>query len=203
MIALVLAALLQAAPVQPEVSLHFERTGLPMPAYTLTVREDGTGTFAATYSNGTSETVPLHVSVAGTAKLFGLVRLRHLSREVCASPAKHMADLGAKTLTYTAAEGSGSCTFNYSEDRGAAGADHMLEAMAATLEFGHRLRFEQRFDRLGLDATMQHLVDALRDGRAIEPMEIASTLRALAADQDILERVRTRAQQLLATLPQS
>ncbi len=35
----------------------------------------------------------------------------------CASKAKNIADTGKKTLSYTGADGSGSCTYNYSDNK--------------------------------------------------------------------------------------
>ena len=73
----------------------------------------------------------------------------------------------------------------------------MFQAISLTLDMGRKLDFDHRFDRLGLDATMASLTDMVDAGRAMELGTIASTLKSIARDSDVLERVRLRAERLL------
>ena len=72
-----------------------------------------------------------------------------------------------------------------------------FQAIAMTMEEAAKLDHLHRFDRLGLDAELGTFVQSVRDGRAIEVGNIAATLRSLASDTDLLERVRLRAAELL------
>ena len=65
------------------------------------------------------------------------------------------------------------------------------------MQRGERLQHELRYDRLGLDAEMEALVAAQKDGSAIEIGNIASILQALVTDDHVIDRVRRRAARLL------
>ena len=112
-----------------EVSFQFDRTGLPVPHFTLRVREDGTGTYrggpggdpaTATSMRGQAAQHidrPINLTPGTVAKIFKTARAANHFNIECASKAKNIADTGKKTLTYTGADGSGSCTYNYSENQ--------------------------------------------------------------------------------------
>jgi hypothetical protein len=72
-----------------------------------------------------------------------------------------------------------------------------LIAVAFTLEEGRRLAVEHQHDRLSLDAELEELQDAVKSGRAQQIQNIAPQLNAIAADEKVLERARSRARQLL------
>lgn len=196
------AAAQQASPTQAHVSLQFDRPGLQVPHFTLTLAEDGTGTYTAEqllpHGAATQHLDrPLTLSPATTAKIFTLTRTADRFHTDCASKAKNIADTGTKTLHYDGPEGEGSCVFNFSENKNIVALTDLLEAIAYTLDFGRKLDFDHRFDRLGLDADTQNLVNALDQGRAAEVGTIAHSLHSLALDPDVLERVRLRADTLL------
>ena len=56
-------------------------------------------------------------------------------------------------------------------------------------------------DRLALDQETQDLVEAVEEGHAVEPNVIARTLRSIAQDTEVLERVRGRVASLLQRFP--
>jgi hypothetical protein len=72
-----------------------------------------------------------------------------------------------------------------------------LIAVAFTLEIGRRLAVEHEHNRLSLDAELEELQDAAVAGRAQEIQNIAPQLEAIAGDEKVLERARSRARQLL------
>jgi hypothetical protein len=77
------------------------------------------------------------------------------------------------------------------------GATATFLAIADTMQRGERLQHELRYDRLGLDAEMESLVDAQKSGSAIEIGNIASILQTLVSDDHVIDRVRRRAARLL------
>jgi hypothetical protein len=200
-----------AAPAR--VSLHFERPGLPVPRFTLVVNEDGSGSYEAEQvfqPQGTREVSAassqhieraVMISKPTALKVFELARALDRFHIVCESTAKNIADTGAKTFSYTGAEGGGSCVFNYSENKSVTALADIFQGIAYTLDLGRKLDFDHRFDRLGLDADMTNLVDASADGRALELGTIAHTLHSLSVDPDVLARVRLRAGTLLERFP--
>ena len=192
-----------------EVSFHFERTGLAVPKFTLTVDENGTARYEAdevVAARGATEAEPAPVqhivrtvmlSKAATDRIFSTARALNRFATVCASTAKNIADTGTKTLHYTGDGGEGSCTYNFSENKRVVLLTDLFQGIARTLDVGRRLDFQHRFDRLGLDSTMASLSEEVNGGRAIELGIISPTLRSLAEDGEVLERVRQRASRLL------
>jgi hypothetical protein len=200
---------LARAKASPEVSFQFDRTGLPVPRFTLRLREDGTGNYKADQSEiaatGTAMRgqAPQHVDrtvnvTSGTvAKVFKAARAANYFNIECASKAKNIADTGKKTLTYTGADGSGSCTYNYSENKVIDSLTNTFLAIAFTMDEGRKLEFLHRYDRLGLDAEMISFGQELEAGRALELGSISPTLAAIADDTAVIQRVRLRAQKML------
>ena len=190
-----------------QVSFHFDRPGLAVPKFTLTVNEDGSGryeadqVFPAQPGSDTPSTQhidrKLTLSLATTVRIFATARALNRFNMTCASPAKNIADTGAKTLRYTGEGGDGTCVYNYSQDKRVTMLTDLFLAIAVTLDIGRKLEFDHRFDRLGLDATTAMLVDEVEAGRAAELGTIYTTLKSIAQDSELLERVRLRAEKLL------
>jgi hypothetical protein len=197
------------AKAQAEVSFQFDRTGLPVPRFTLRLREDGTGSYQADQveipATGTAMRGqaaqhidrPIQLSRPTVAKIFKEARMLNRFNIECASKAKNIADTGKKTLNYSGADGSGSCTYNYSENKNVDTLTTIFLGIAYTLDEGRRLEFLHRYDRLGLDAEMISLTQEADSGRALEFGTISPTLAAIADDTAVIQRVRLRATKML------
>ena len=187
-----------SATKQAEVSFQFDRTGLPVPHFTLRIREDGAGRYqadqaetpaTATSMRGQADQHvdrPINLTRGTVAKIFKAARAANYFNIECASKAKNIADTGKKTLSYTGADGSGSCTYNYSENKSVDTLTNVFLAIAFTMD-----------DRLGLDAEMISLGQEAEAGRALELGTIAPTLAVIADDTAVIQRVRLRAQKML------
>jgi hypothetical protein len=105
---------------------------------------------------------------------------------------------GWKTLTYTGPTGQGSCTFNYSRDKEIQTLGESMQAVAETIVEGARFEVLLQHDRLGLDQEMEYFTQAVEDGRAQQVYAIRDILERLAQDNEVLERVRKQAKDLLA-----
>ncbi len=193
----------------PEVSFQFDRTGLSVPRFTLRVREDGTGTYQADQveipATGTAMRGqaaqhidrPINLTHETVAKIFKSARSLNFFNIECASKAKNIADTGKKTLSYNGADGSGSCTYNFSENKIVGTLTDTYLAIAYTIDEGRRLEFLHRYDRLGLDAEMISFGQELEAGRALELGTISPALAAIADDSAVIQRVRLRAAKML------
>ncbi len=213
------AAVLPVEAQQPPdavITFQFERPGLPVPSFLVTVHRDGTGTYAATVAPLEAQTSRYGSYVAAptgpsteikrtialtpqiTAQLFEQVHTTNRFHGGCESKAKNIASSGVKTLTYSGPDGQGHCVYNYTEIKPVAALADAFLAIAFTLDEGRKLDQAHRYDRLGLDEEMRILVEAVHDGRAIELGNIRSTLASIAEDNQLLERARGRAATLLA-----
>ena len=197
------------------VSFAFERKGVLVPKYTLTIRADGSGSYegeeiiygTAPYAGVASPPQPFDrpvlISPPTVAHVFALAeQLDHFNR-ACASKVKNVADTGTKVLTYTGPDGSGTCTYNYSENKSVEALTETFQGIAETMDQGRELDRLHRYDRLGLDAAMTFLAQEVSEKRALEVVNIQTSLQAIAADVDVIQRVRTKANVLLAPIPAS
>ena len=108
-----------------------------------------------------------------------------------------MAFTGQKALAYSGPDGSGSCTFNYAKDQQLDQLGEQLEAVVTTLGDGEHLAVLLAHDKLGLDAAVEQLAAAQTAGQALDLGNIAPVLRAIAADDGVLDHTRVLARSLL------
>jgi hypothetical protein len=194
------------------VTFQLDQKGAVVPRFTLTIEEDGKVSYAAEQAapaqeGGNASPAIQHVeqravmTPATTARIFELARASDRFNIGCEALAKKVADMGRKTLSYSGPGGDGSCVYNYSEVTSVATLTQLLQGVTMTLNMGRKLDFDHRFDRLGLDEDTSELVEMIAEGRAVEVNMIARTLRSIADDSEVLERVRARATTLLQRFP--
>ena len=143
-------ALGQAAPSSLQFSL--DRPGTLPLQYTLTVSETGEGRYLPRVDAASPmELKPapegdgkeIHVSLPVLKKLFAAVPMVEGGR--CETHNKNIARTGVKVLRYKSASREAQCTYNYSDDDRVNDATAAFEGIAATLQFGDRLRSKLRF----------------------------------------------------------
>ena len=196
------------------VELRFERPGLQVPRYRLDITNAGVGSYAGEelpMSAGHADPSPspqpfglkmFHLSPPTVTKVFALAGSLYHFKIACAYAAKNVADTGKKTLTYTGMNGViGSCDYNYTENKDLQTLTDIFQRIAETLDEGRKLDYLHRYDRLGLDAELESFSREVADGHAIEMQSIAETLHSIAADPEVMQRARTRADALLTLVP--
>jgi hypothetical protein len=200
-------------PDPAEISFAFERPGLSVPSYTMTIsaisgRYEGTEISQPEQSSTTpSSPQPFKqtftISLATAHRIVALAHSLNNFNVECAFKAKNVADTGKKTLRYFGLPDpwQGSCTYNYTENKDVQALTVIFQGIAETMDQGRHLDFLRRYDRLGLDAAVTFLAQEVSDGRALELGTIAPSLRAIADDAEVMQRVRTKAAKLLAGIP--
>ncbi len=199
-------------PTVPTYSFAFEREGLAVHAYTIVVAQDGSGRYAGEEITPPSRATDppsapqpfgreFAVSPATAKKIATLAHSLHNFNVSCASKAKNIADTGKKRLSYAGPDGQGSCDYNYSENKDVQALTEVFEGLAETMDMGRHLDFLHRYDRLGLDDAITSFAQEVADGRALEVGTITPSLTSLAADPEVMQRVRNRAKTLLTLAP--
>jgi hypothetical protein len=194
----------------PVIQVDFSNPGLSPAHWTLALHEDGSGHFRSEL--GKPPDAPqqeidtpavdrdIRVSASYAERVFDAAKRHNWFNEPCESHLK-VAFQGWKTFTYTGSGGQGSCTFNFSRDKDMQALGDSVVAVVETILEGARLEVFLQHDRLGLDAEIEFLTEAVEDGRAQEVYVIRDILERLAGDDEVLERVRKRARGLLAHSP--
>jgi hypothetical protein len=206
-----LAAVPLTAQIPPPASAHivytFEHPQLQPSRYTITIDETGAGRFASepgpagdssdgVFPSALDRPILLDDSLRGD--LFRYARSHSFFATHCSANQNGLAFTGNKTLSYSGPDGNGSCTFVWAGDPVLQRIADQLGAVAFTLEEGRRLDVEVRHDRLGLDAELETLQDAVKDRRAWDLPNIADQLKVIADDQQVMDRARKRALALLS-----
>ena len=201
-------ARLQAEPpADPVVQVDFDNPGLSPPQWTLILHADGSGHFRSQAKKtptagmkvieapSVDRDIQLSKDFAG--RVFDAAEHHRWFNVPCEGHLK-VAFEGWKTLTYTGPAGEGSCTFNYSRDKEIQTLGESMQAVAETIVEGARFEVLLQHDRLGLDQEMEYFTQAVEDGRAQQVYAIRDILERLAQDNEVLERVRKQAKDLLA-----
>jgi hypothetical protein len=196
------------APAAARIVYTFEHPQLQPSRYTITVDETGAGRFTSQPgppSGDASDGVfpapvdrPILLDDALRADLFRYARSHNFFATRCTTTQTALAFTGNKTIAYSGPDGSGSCTFVWAGDPALQRISDELGAVAFTIEEGRRLDVEVRHDRLGLDAELENLQDAVKDRRASDLPNIADQLHAIADNEQVMDRARKRALVLLS-----
>jgi len=196
-----------------QIRFSFEHPQLNPASYILLIREDGSGQYQtnpgpAPAPNDADGVPSAPVTTASKGRdieirdpllsaVFRTARSHHFFAIACDAPENHVAFTGKKTVSYAGPDGHGECTYNWSRDQQLNQLADDLIAVAYTVEVGRRLAVEHAHDRLGLDAELEGLQQAVKDHRALELENISSELQSISDDESVMNRARKRAQALL------
>lgn len=193
----------------PSLQFSFEwLQGAPWQKYTIDVAADGKAHFEGTpHPDETNDTDVFQqdftVSGANRQKIFALAQKANYFRGDFDSHLKHIAQTGEKTLRYESPQVNGSTTFNWSKDPDIEELTHYFQGVATTIDFGRRLAFQYRFDKLGMNERMKELEDLQASHNVEELAIIAPILRKIADDPNLMNISRESAGRLLRTISQS
>jgi hypothetical protein len=91
--------------------------------------------------------------------------------------------------------------YNYSDIKDVQQLTALFQGIAETMDMGRQLDHLHRYDRLGLDAELGTLANEIAEGRALELVTIQVSLRSVVQDTELMQRARSRANAMLASLP--
>ncbi len=137
------------------------------------------------------------ISSATTQKMFALAaRAKYFLKDID-SHRKNMAFTGKKTLAYQDAQRSGESGYNFSADPAVQQLTSLFQNLSATLEFGHRLEYDHRYQKTALEEELKRLEETEQSNLVIELSAIATVLQQIVNDSSVMNVSRARAQRLL------
>jgi len=96
-----------------------------------------------------------------------------------------------------------STTYNWSQNTDIQELTRIFQGVATTLDYGRKLTFQYRFDKLGMDQRIKELEQLQQQGYVEELQAIEPILRRIADDPNIMHITRESAKHLLKTISTS
>lgn len=195
----------QAASEADQASVEFTfkwNQGIPWQSYSIQVQADGKTHFDGTpnpMQGGDIDPVQQDfiMSEVNRQKAFDLAKKLNYFRGDFDSHLKHIAQTGAKILLYKSAQVQGSSAYNYSQNADVQQLTQLFQGLAATLDFGRKLGWNYRFDKLGMNQTLRDLEELQASHLVEEVSAIEPILRKIANDPSLMNISRRSAQRLL------
>ena len=138
------------------------------------------------------------LSPKSRGRIFELARQAKFFAGQVDSANSKLAFTGAKKLTYQDGQRIHSATFNYSRLPAVEQLTSFFQNLSATLEYGRRLIYYHRYQKLALDEELKRMEAQAKDGTLTELQAVQGVLEEIVADSSVLNVVRARAQRLVA-----
>ena len=192
----------QAGPATVSFSLDFPNANPSH--YEVTVTEDGKGSYSSNgklnQDSASADPAPLSFTLSEKvrAQIFDLAQRAHYFKGKVDSGNKKIANTGLKTLAYKSADRNSQATYNYSPVASVQEITAIFQNLSTTLEFGRRLNYFRKYQKLALDDDLKRMEEMQREGNLGDVQSIAPILNGIADDTSIMNVSRSRALRLLA-----
>lgn len=141
------------------------------------------------------------LSDATRARIFDLAEKAHYFSGKVDSGNKKLAFTGAKKLVYKDDKRNSSAEYNYSTQPAVQQLTTLFQSVGATLEFGRRLTYYHRYQKLALDDETKRMEDQARSGELAELKAVAPILQQIYDDKSVMNVVRARSLRILQMPP--
>ncbi len=171
--------------------------------YAITIHADGSGNYESNGrlspqgSPGELTSLNFTISPETCKRMFELAKKAHYFQGRINSNNPKIASTGTKVLSYQNGEKKTKATYNFSPVPAVEDLTDLFQGLSTTLEFGRRLTFERRYEKLALADEIRSLMDMSQSGQSLEIEAIAPVLQQIVDDHTVLTFVRARAQLLL------
>lgn len=189
-------------PSLPIISFEFALPGSNPPHYSIAVEPDGKASYRSDPLVGDNIAGEPYlqqflVSEPTRKRIFALALALNCFRGNFEYHSGRIANTGAKTLKCAYVDHQSQTTYNYSTNPKLQELATIFQDISTTLEFGRRLTYLHRYDKLGLEAELKSMQDQARNKRLGELQAVAPQLQQILNDQAIINVTRRRAEQLL------
>jgi hypothetical protein len=131
------------------------------------------------------------------ARIFDLAAQAHYFSGKVDSGNKKLAFTGAKKLTYKDSLHDSIAAYNYSSVPAVQQLTTLFQGVAATLEFGRRLTYYHRYQKLALDDELKRMETQARSGELSEIPAVKAILQEIYDDSSVMKVVRARAERII------
>jgi hypothetical protein len=192
-------------PPGPSVRFSLDFPGSNPSHYEIVIANDGKGSYT---SNGKFDDKsdaagpePLQFAMSENirAQIFDLAKRAHYFTGKVDSGRKNIANTGAKTLGYKDASHNSQATYNYSPLEPVERLTSIFENLSTTMEFGRRLVYLHKYEKLALDDELKRMEELQREGGLGDVEAIAPVLKEISNDSSVMNVSRARALRLLGS----
>lgn len=142
-------------------------------------------------------TLDFTMSPANQRKIFKLAQQANYFNGDFEYKAHAVANTGKKTLTYADQARHFQTAYNHSENKAIQELTSTFQGISTTVEFGRKLQFKHKYDKLGLESELKAMEEAAENHNLAEIEIVAPTLKSIADDTSVLNIARRRANRLL------
>ena len=166
-------------------------------------RYEGNGRLitSSRYSNDDSvpdtEQLEFTASPSLIAKIFALAKRAHYFQGQIETKKGNLAFTGKKTLTYKDGTQNTSATYNYPVVPEVMELTRIFQNLSSTLEYGRRLDYGHRHQKLALDEVTKQMESSAKGGGLEDLPAIAPIMQKIIEDRSVINVVRARLQRLL------
>jgi hypothetical protein len=171
--------------------------------YSVTVEADGPAAYRSQPKVGPNEIpgdpymVKFTATEATRKRMFALAAAVKFFQGNFEYRGGNIAKTGTKTLRYQYGKETNETSFNFSTNTDLMDLVTMFQQISTTIEFGRRIDFKLRFDKLGLDSELKALESAYSRGALLEVQAIAPILQKVLNDRGTMNISRARIQHIL------
>jgi hypothetical protein len=171
--------------------------------YSITVQSDGhayyecSGKISSDADDRETYRTEFSFSEATRARIFGLAAEAHYFSGKVDSGNRKVAFTGAKKLAYKDGPRETAAAYNFSSLPSVQQLTTLFQSISATLEFGRRLAYYHRFQKLALDDELKRMEGEVQRGELIELQAVKPVLQEIYDDGSVMNVVRARAQRIM------
>ncbi len=171
--------------------------------YSITVQSDGHARYecSARISDESEDRESYQTeftfSDATRARIFDLAAQAHYFSGKIDSGNRKLAFTGAKKLIYKDGQRESSAAYNFSALPAVQQLTTLFQSVSATLEFGRRLAYDRRYQKLALDDELKRMEEQARRGELVELQAVRPVLQEIHDDNSVMNVVRVRAQRIM------
>ena len=185
------------------VAFALEFPGSDPEHYSITVSSDGHARYecsakvAPDSEERTTYRSEFDFSPANRVRIFDLAAQAHYFAGKVDSGNHKLAFTGSKKLIYKDGQRRYAAEYNYSSLPAVQQLTALFQNVAATLEYGRRLAFYHRYQKLALDDELKRMEGQAKSGDLSELQAVEPVLREIFEDASVINVVRARAQRII------
>jgi hypothetical protein len=185
------------------VSFTLDFPGANPSHYEIQVASDGHGSYSSngqlTSDSQAADPVTLQFSLSDKVRqqIFDLSKRAQYFTGKVDSGRKNIANTGMKTLIYNDGKRTTQATYNYSLMPAIEQLTDLFQSLSTTLEFGRRLTFFHKYQKLALDDDLKRMEELAKTNSLGDVQAIAPVLESIGKDPTVMNITRARALRLL------